>query len=112
VTLEARLDFPEQKWRRYSAGFIVHTMVGYRHSNAGYIAAELSKAGFAALTCDSVSTRATTGPALQGSWEHRPLGITDACAALWLVSGDARIDADRVASARTSACPMYAGGRG
>ena len=70
---------------------------GYRDSNEGYVAAELRKAGFATLTYDSFAARGTTGAALQGSPGYLLPGVADAYAALRLLSGDPRIDADRIA---------------
>jgi len=40
---------------------VVHTIAGYQETNVGQYAAELRKAGFAALTCDSFAARGTTG---------------------------------------------------
>jgi dienelactone hydrolase len=97
VTVKAYLGFPEQARDRYPAVIIVHTLAGYRDANEGYAAAELRKAGFATLTYDSFAARGTTGAALQGSPGYLPVGVADAYAALRLLSGELRIDADRIA---------------
>jgi dienelactone hydrolase len=97
VTVKASLGFPEQARDRYPAVIVVHGLGGYRDSNEGYVAAELRKAGFATLTYDSFSARGTTGAALQGSPGYLLPGVADAFAALRLLSGDPRIDADRIA---------------
>jgi len=97
VTVKAYLGFPEQVRDRYPAVIIVHTLAGYRDVNEGYAAAELRKAGFATLTYDSFAARGTTGAALSGSPGYLPIGVADAYAALRLLSGEPRIDADRVA---------------
>jgi dienelactone hydrolase len=97
VTVKAYLGFPEQASDRYPAVVVVHSMAGYRDANEGYAAAELRKAGFATLTYDSFAARGTTGAALQGSSGYLPLGVADAYAALRLLSGEPRIDADRIA---------------
>ncbi len=97
VTVKAYLGFPEQVRDRYPAVIIVHTIAGYRDANEGYAAAELRKAGFATLTYDSFAARGTTGAALQGSSGYLPVGVADAYAALRLLSGEPRIDADRIA---------------
>ena len=57
----------------------------------------MRKAGFATLTYDSFAARGTTGTALQGSSGYLLPGIADAYAALRLLSGEPRIDADRIA---------------
>jgi dienelactone hydrolase len=95
VTVKASLGFPVQARDRYPAVIVVHGLGGYRESNEGYVAAELRKAGFATLTYDSFAARGTTGAALQGSLGYLLPGIADAFAALQLLSGDPRIDADR-----------------
>jgi dienelactone hydrolase len=97
VTVKAYLGFPEQVRDRYPAVIIVHTIAGYRDANEGYAAAELRKAGFATLTYDSFAARGTTGAALQGSSGYLRVGVADAYAALRLLSGEPRIDADRIA---------------
>ena len=97
VTVKAYLGFPEQVRDRYPAVIIVHTIAGYRDANEGYAPAELRKAGFATLTYDSFAARGTTGAALQGSSGYLPVGVADAYAALRLLSGEPRIDADRIA---------------
>jgi dienelactone hydrolase len=97
VTVKAYLGFPEQAGDRYPAVIVVHSMAGYRDANEGYAAAELRKAGFATLTYDSFAARGTTGAALQGSPGYLPVGVADAYAALRLLSGEPRIDADRIA---------------
>jgi dienelactone hydrolase len=97
VTVKADLGFPEKMKERYPAVIVVHTIAGYRDANEGYVAAELRKAGFATLTYDSFAARGTTGVALQGSPGYLPIGVADAYAALRLLSGERRIDADRVA---------------
>ena len=97
VTVKANLGFPEQVRDRYPAVIIVHSIAGYRDANEGYVAAELRKAGFATLTYDSFAARGTTGAALQGSSGYLPVGVADAYAALRLLSGEPRIDADRIA---------------
>jgi dienelactone hydrolase len=97
VTVKATLGFPEQVRDRYPAVIVVHTLAGYRDANEGYVAAELRKAGFATLTYDSFAARGTTGTALEGSPGYLPIGVADAYAALRLLSGEPRIDADRIA---------------
>jgi dienelactone hydrolase len=97
VTVKATLGFPEQANDRYPAVIVVHGLGGYRDANEGYVAAELRKAGFATLTYDSFAARGTTGAALQGSPSYLPVGVADAYAALRLLSGEPRIDADRIA---------------
>jgi hypothetical protein len=97
VTVKAYLGFPEQVMDRYPAVIIVHTIAGYRDANEGYATAELRKAGFATLTHDSFAARGTTGAALSGSSGYLPVGVADAYAALRLLSGEPRIDADRIA---------------
>jgi dienelactone hydrolase len=97
VTVKAYLGFPEQVKDRYPAVIVVHSLAGYRDANEGYTAAELRKAGFATLTYDSFAARGTTGAALSGSPGYLPIGVADAYAALRLLSGERRIDADRVA---------------
>ena len=95
VRVKASLGFPEQARDRYPAVIVVHGIGGYRQSNEGYVAAQLRKAGFATLTYDSFAARGTTGAALQGSPGYLLPGVADAFAALRLLSGDPRIDADR-----------------
>jgi dienelactone hydrolase len=97
VTVKANIGFPEQAKDRYPAVIVVHGLGGYRDANEGYVAAELRKAGFATLTYDSFAARGTTGAALQGSPGYLPIGVADAYAALRLLSGERRIDADRIA---------------
>lgn len=97
VTVKANLGFPEQMRDRYPAVIVVHGLGGYRDANEGFVAAELRKAGFATLTYDSFAARGTTGAALQGSPGYLPPGVADAYAALRLLSGEPRIDADRIA---------------
>ena len=97
VTVKAYLGFPEQVRDHYPAVIVVHGMGGYRDANEGYAAAELRKAGFATLTYDSFAARGTTGAALQGSPGYLTVGVADAYAALQLLSGEKRIDADRIA---------------
>jgi dienelactone hydrolase len=97
VTVKASLGFPEQAKDRYPTVIVVHGLGGYRDSNEGYVAAELRKAGFATLTYDSFAARGTTGAALQGSAGYLLPGVADAFAALRLLSGEPRIDADRIA---------------
>src|SRR5258705_3610522 len=97
VTVEAYLGFPQKVRDRYPAVIVVHSIGGYRDTNEGYAAAELRKAGFATLTYDSFAARGTTGTALQGSPGYLPAGVADAYAALRLLSGEPRIDADRIA---------------
>jgi dienelactone hydrolase len=97
VTVNAYLGFPEQVGDRYPAVIVVHPITGYRDANEGYVAAELRKAGFATLTYDSFAARGTTGNALQGSPGYLPVGIADAYAALRLLSGESRIDAEHIA---------------
>jgi dienelactone hydrolase len=96
VTVKASLGFPEQARNRYPAVIVVHGLGGYRDSNEGYVAAELRKAGFATLTYDSFAARGVTGAALQGSAGYLLPGVADAFAALRLLSGGPRIDADRI----------------
>lgn len=97
VTVKANLGFPKQVRNSYPAVIVVHTLAGYRDANEGYAAAELRKAGFATLTYDSFAARGTTGAALQGSPGYLPPGVADAYAALRLLSGEPRIDPDRIA---------------
>jgi dienelactone hydrolase len=97
VTVKATLGFPEQVRDRYPAIIVVHALGGYRDANEGFVAAELRKAGFATLTYDSFAARGTTGAALQGSPGYLPPGVADAYAALRLLSGEPRIDPDRIA---------------
>jgi dienelactone hydrolase len=97
VTVKANLGFPEQMRDRYPAIIVVHGLGGYRDANEGFVAAELRKAGFATLTYDSFAARGTTGAALQGSPGYLPPGVADAYAALRLLSGEPRIDPDRIA---------------
>jgi dienelactone hydrolase len=97
VTVKATLGFPEQVRDRYPAIIVVHALGGYRDANEGFVAAELRKAGFATLTYDSFAARGTTGAALQGSSGYLPPGVADAYAALRLLSGEPRIDPDRIA---------------
>lgn len=97
VTVKASLGFPETAKDRTPAVIVVHTISGYRDANEGYVAAELRKAGFATLTYDSFAARGTTGTALQGSSGYLPIGVADAYAALRFLSGEPRIDADRIA---------------
>jgi dienelactone hydrolase len=97
VTIKANLGFPAQVRDRYPAVIVVHGLGGYRDGNEGYVAAQLRKAGFATLTYDSFAARGTTGAALQGSPSYLPIGVADAYAALRLLSGEPRIDADHIA---------------
>jgi dienelactone hydrolase len=97
VTVKADLGFPEQERDRYPAIIVVHGLSGYRDANEGFVAAELRKAGFATLTYDSFAARGTTGPALSGSPGYLSIGVADAFAALRLLSGEPRIDAERIA---------------
>jgi dienelactone hydrolase len=97
VTVRANLRFPEEAKDRYPAAIIVHTIAGYREANEGYAAAELRKSGFATLTYDSFAARGTTGFAMSGSPGYLPAGVADAYAALRLLTGEPRIDADRIA---------------
>jgi len=97
VTVQANLGFPDQKKDRYPAVIVVHSLGGYRDANEGYVAAELRKVGFATLTYDSFAARGTTGEAMSGSPGYLTVGVADAYAALRLLQGEPRIDADRVA---------------
>jgi dienelactone hydrolase len=97
VTVKAHLGFPEQVRDRYPVVIVVHTIAGYRDANEGYAAAELRKAGFATLAYDSFAARGTTGAALSGSSGYLPVGVADAYAAFRFLSGQPRIDADRIA---------------
>src|SRR5258707_10720991 len=97
VRVKAPLGFPEQARDRYPAIIVVHGLGGYRDANEGYVAAELRKVGFATLTYDSFAARGTTGAALQGSSGYLMPGVADAYAALRFLSGEPRIDADRIA---------------
>src|SRR6202158_3779485 len=97
VTVQAKLDFPEEKKDRYPAVIVVHTLGGYRDANEGYIAAELRKSGFATLTYDSFAARGTTGAAMSASPGYLPAGVADAYAALRRLASEPRIDADRIA---------------
>jgi dienelactone hydrolase len=49
------------------------------------------------LTYDSFAARGTTGNALSATPGYLPIGVADAYAALRLLSGEARIDAGRIA---------------
>jgi dienelactone hydrolase len=95
VTVKATLGFPEQMKDHYPAVIVVHALGGFRDANEGHVAAELRKAGFVTLTYDSFAARGTTGAALSGSSGYLPIGVADAYAALRLLSGEPRIDADR-----------------
>jgi dienelactone hydrolase len=97
VTVKAHLGFPEKMKDHYPAVIVVHTIAGYRDANEGYAAAEFRKVGFATLTYDSFAARGTTGAALSGSSGYLPVGVADAYAALRFLSGEPRIDADRIA---------------
>ena len=97
VTVRGKLNFPEQAKDRYPAVIVVHSLGGYRDANEGYVAAELRKAGFATLTYDSFAARGTTGAAMSASPGYLPAGVADAYAALRLLAGEPRIDADRIA---------------
>jgi dienelactone hydrolase len=98
VTVPATLSFPDDARDRSPAVVVVHTIAGYIEGNEGRYAAELRKAGFATLTYDSFAARGATGLALSrsgpGLW---PSGVADAYAALRLLAGHPRIDADRIA---------------
>jgi dienelactone hydrolase len=98
VTLPATLNFPDTAMDRYPAVVVVHTIAGYSDANEGQYAAELRKAGFATLTYDSFAARGTTGLAQSrsgpGLWAS---AVADAYAALRLLAGHPRIDADRIA---------------
>jgi fermentation-respiration switch protein FrsA (DUF1100 family) len=97
VTVPATLSFPDEAKDRYPAVVIVHTIAGYQESNEGQYAAELRKAAFATLTYDSFAARGTTGAAISrsglGLW---PTAVADAYAALRLLAGHPKIDADRI----------------
>jgi dienelactone hydrolase len=97
VTIQAKLDFPEQVGDRYPAVIVVHALDGYRDANEGYVAAELRKAGFATLTYDSFVARGTTGQVMSATPGYLPAGVTDAYAALRRLSSEPRIDANRIA---------------
>jgi dienelactone hydrolase len=97
VTIEAKLDFPDQAKDRYPAVIVVHTLSGYRDANEGYVAAELRKAGFATLTYDSFASRGTTGQAMSATPGYLPSGVADAYAALRLLASESRIDVNRIA---------------
>jgi dienelactone hydrolase len=98
VTVTASVNFPDEARDRYPAVVVAHTIAGFNEANEGLYAAELRKAGFATLTYDSFAARGSTGIALSrsgpGLW---PSGIADAYAALRLLAGHPRIDADRIA---------------
>jgi dienelactone hydrolase len=97
VTVQAKLDFPDEAKDRYPAVIVVHTLGGYRDVNEGYVAAELRKSGFATLTYDSFAARGTTGAAMSASPGYLPAGVADAYAALRRLASEPRIDADRIA---------------
>jgi dienelactone hydrolase len=97
VTVQAKLDFPDQAKDRYPAVIVVHTLSGYRDDNEGYAAGELRKAGFATLTYDSFAARGTTGQALSASPAYLIAGVADAYAALRRLANESRVDASRIA---------------
>lgn len=98
VTVTATLSFPDEARDRYPAVIVAHTIAGYLEANEGQYAAELRKAGYATLTYDSFAARGTTGIALSrsgpGLW---PSAVADAYAALRLLAGNPKIDANRIA---------------
>ena len=97
ISIQAKLEFPQQVRDRYPAVIVVHALSGYRDTNEGYVAAELRKAGYATLTYDSFASRGTTGQAFSGSPAYLPAGVADAYAALRRLASEPRIDADRIA---------------
>lgn len=97
VTVHATLNFPEEEKDRYPAVVVVHTIVGYREANEGYVAAGLRTAGFATLTYDSFAARGTTGIAMSGSPGYLTAGVADAYAALRRLAREPKVDADRIA---------------
>ena len=90
--------FPEQPRDRYPAVVVVHTIGGFQEANEGWLAAELRRSGFAALTYDSFSARGLSQSAVVGSRTGPPLasGVADAFAALHFLAGHPRIAADRI----------------
>ena len=90
--------FPEQPRDRYPAVVVVHTIGGFQEANEGWLAVELRRSGFAALTYDSFSARGLSQSAVVGSRTGPPLasGVADAFAALHFLAGHPRIDADRI----------------
>jgi dienelactone hydrolase len=98
ASVPATLRFPDQPRDRYPAVVVVHTISGFREANAGWLAAELRRSGFATLTYDSFSARGLSQSAVVGSRAGPPLasGVADAFAALRLLAGHPRIAADRI----------------
>jgi dienelactone hydrolase len=98
VSVPATLRFPERSWDRYPAVVVVHTISGFQETNEGRLAAELRRTGFATLTYDSFRARGLSQSAVVGSRTGPPLasGVADAFAALQLLAGHPRIDADRI----------------
>jgi dienelactone hydrolase len=98
VSVPATLRFPERSRDRYPAVVVVHTIAGFQEANEGWLAAELRRSGFATLTYDSFSARGLSQSAVVGARTGPPLasGVADAFAALQLLAGHPRIDADRI----------------
>ncbi len=98
VSVPATLRFPERPRDRYPAVVVVHTLGGFQEANEGWLAAELRRSGFATLTYDSFRARGLSQSALVGSRSGPPMasGVADAFAALRLLAGHPRIDADRI----------------
>ena len=98
VSVPATLRFPERSRDRYPAVVVVHTIAGLQEANEGWLAAELRRSGFATLTYDSFSARGLSQSAVVGSRTGPPLasGVADAFAALHVLAGHPRIDADRI----------------
>ena len=98
VSVPATLRFPDRPRDRYPAVVVVHTIDGFQEVNEGWLAAELRRSGFATLTYDSFSARGLSQSAVVGSRTGPPLasGVADAFAALQLLAGHPRIDADRI----------------
>jgi dienelactone hydrolase len=97
VAMTVRL--PDEARDRYPAVVIVHGLGGYLESNEGWHAAEFRKAGFATLTYDSPTARSIRQGSSTGSRGGSPWAsaVAEAYAALTLLAGDPRIDANRIA---------------
>ena len=99
VEIVATIRLPDEIRDRYPAIVIVHTIGGYQDANEGWHAAEFRKAGFATLTYRSAAAERLrsappTGPSAGQPW---PSAVAEAYAALRLLAGHPRIDAQRIA---------------
>jgi dienelactone hydrolase len=78
---------------------VVHSLAGFREGNEGWQAQQLREAGFATLTYDSFAARGmgdlVAGP--RPDPPSYPSALADAFAALSALSGDPRIDPQRIA---------------